>query len=64
VLPSYPSYAPILILGGVAFGFAAFTLVVSYLLGRPRPNRAKSAVYECGMPAIASASPSSSTSSA
>ena len=45
-----PSYVPILILGRVALGFAVFTLVVSQLLGRPRPNPAKSAVYECGVP--------------
>jgi NADH-quinone oxidoreductase subunit A len=45
-----PSYLPILILGSVAAGFAVFTLVVSHLLGRPRPNPEKSAVYECGVP--------------
>jgi NADH-quinone oxidoreductase subunit A len=55
VLSSYPSYVPILILGAVAIGFATFTLVVSWLLGRPRPNPAKSATYECGMPAIGTA---------
>ena len=47
-----PGYVPILILGLVALGFAGFTLVVSQLLGRPRPNPAKSAVYECGVPAL------------
>ena len=50
-----PSYAPILILAAVAVGFAAFTLFVSQLLGRPRPTPAKSAVYECGMPTIGNA---------
>ena len=50
-----PSYLPILILAGVAVGFAVFTLVVSQLLGRPRPNPAKSAVYECGVPAVTTA---------
>ena len=50
-----PSYVPILILGGVAVGFAIFTLVVSQLLGRPRPTAAKSAVYECGVPAVMTA---------
>lgn len=45
-----PSYVPILILAGVAIGFAVFTLVVSQLLGRPRPNPGKSSVYECGIP--------------
>jgi NADH-quinone oxidoreductase subunit A len=50
-----PSYVPILILGGVAVTFAVFTLVVSQLLGRSRPNPLKSAVYECGVPAIGTA---------
>jgi NADH-quinone oxidoreductase subunit A len=50
-----PSYVPILILGGVAVGFAVFTLVVSQLLGRSRPNARKSAVYECGVPPIGTA---------
>jgi NADH-quinone oxidoreductase subunit A len=39
----------------VALGFGVFTLSLSYFLGRPRPNPAKSAVYECGVPAVASA---------
>jgi NADH-quinone oxidoreductase subunit A len=47
-----PPYVPLLILGGVATGFAVFTLVVSQLLGRPRPTAAKSAVYECGVPSV------------
>jgi NADH-quinone oxidoreductase subunit A len=50
-----PSYVPVLILGAVAAGFAAFTLVVSQLLGRPRPTPAKSATYECGMPPVGTA---------
>ena len=50
-----PSYVPLLILGVVAFGFAVFTLVMSQLLGRPRPNAAKNSVYECGVPAIGNA---------
>jgi len=50
-----PSYAPILILGAAAFGFGVFTLVASYLLGRPRPTAAKSTTYECGVPAIGTA---------
>jgi NADH-quinone oxidoreductase subunit A len=53
--PALPSYVYLLILGGVAVGFAVFTLVASYLLGRPRPNRAKSATYECGVPPIGTA---------
>jgi NADH-quinone oxidoreductase subunit A len=50
-----PSYVPILILGVVAVGFAVFTLVLSSLLGRPRPNSLKNSVYECGVPAIGTA---------
>jgi NADH-quinone oxidoreductase subunit A len=51
----YPSYVPVLILGGLALGFSVFTLAMSFLLGRPRPNREKSATYECGVPAIGNA---------
>jgi len=50
-----PSYVPILILGGVTVGFAVFTLFLSQLRGRARPNPQKSAVYECGVPAIGTA---------
>src|SRR3990170_3570031 len=47
-----PSYAPLLILGGAAVGFAVFTLFMSQLLGRPRPTAAKRSVYECGVPSV------------
>ena len=47
-----PPYVPILVLGGVALGFSVFTLFVSNLLGKPRPNTEKSSVYECGIPAL------------
>jgi NADH-quinone oxidoreductase subunit A len=47
-----PSYVPILVLGGVAAGFAVFTLVLSHWLGKPRPSAVKNAVYECGMPPV------------
>ena len=50
-----PTYVPVLILGAAALGFAVFTLVVSQILGKPRPTAAKSSVYECGMPAIGTA---------
>ena len=42
-------------LGASALGFAAFTLVLSWRLGKPRPTPAKSAVYECGVPAVSTA---------
>jgi NADH-quinone oxidoreductase subunit A len=47
-----PGYAPILILGIVAVGFGVMTLTLSHLLGRPRPDPAKSSTYECGMPPV------------
>ena len=50
-----PSYVPLLLLGIVAVGFGLFTVAVSWLLGRPRPNAAKLSSYECGMPAIGTA---------
>jgi len=50
-----PSYVPILILACVALGFSVGTIVVSQLLGKPRPTAAKSRVYECGMPTIGTA---------
>lgn len=42
-------YLPILILGVLAFLFAALSLVASSLLRPHRPNPRKSAPYECGI---------------
>lgn len=50
-----PSYVPIVILGAIALGFGVFTLAMSHLLGRPRPNDAKLSTYECGMPPVGTA---------
>lgn len=50
-----PAYTPVLILGALALGFGVFTVVLSHLLGRPRPNPAKGSAYECGVPAIGTA---------
>jgi NADH-quinone oxidoreductase subunit A len=50
-----PGYVPILILGAVALGFGVLTAILSRLIGRPRPDSAKSSAYECGMPAIGTA---------
>lgn len=47
-----PAYVPLLVLGAVAVGFAVFALVLSQMLGRPRPTAAKRSVYECGVPAV------------
>lgn len=51
--PSLPAYFPVVMLFLAATGFALFNVILSYVLGRPRPNPAKSAVYECGVPSVA-----------
>ena len=51
--PSLPAYFPVVMLFLAATGFALFNVILSYLLGRPRPNPEKSAVYECGVPSVA-----------
>jgi NADH-quinone oxidoreductase subunit A len=50
---SLPPYFPVVMLFLAATGFALFNVILSQLLGRPRPNAAKSAVYECGVPSVA-----------
>ena len=42
-------YTPILILGLLAFGFAAFSVVTATFTGPKRYNRAKLDAYECGI---------------
>jgi NADH-quinone oxidoreductase subunit A len=42
-------YAPILVLGALAFAFAAVTVVLGALTGPKRYNRAKVEAYECGI---------------
>lgn len=42
-------YLPILILGGIALGFAVFSVLVSMIVGPRRSNRAKLDPYECGI---------------
>ena len=43
------SYAPILVLGALAFGFAVFSIGAGHLTGPRRFNRAKLDAYECGI---------------
>ena len=43
------SYAPILVLGALSFGFAAFSIAAGALTGPKRFNRAKLDAYECGI---------------
>jgi NADH-quinone oxidoreductase subunit A len=42
-------YYPVLALAALAFGFAAFSVVISTLTGPKRYNRAKLDSYECGI---------------
>ena len=42
-------YLPILFLGLLAFGFAAFSVVTATVTGPKRYNRAKVEFYECGI---------------
>ena len=42
-------YVPILDIGAIGFGFAAFSLVAAALTGPKRYNRSKAEAYECGI---------------
>ena len=42
-------YLPILFLGLLAFGFAAFSVAIASITGPKRYNRAKYDAYECGI---------------
>lgn len=42
-------YTPILVLGLLAFGFAAFSVTAATITGPKRYNRAKYDAYECGI---------------
>lgn len=44
-------YTPILVLGLLAFGFAAFSVILATFTGPKRYNRAKVDAYECGIEA-------------
>ncbi len=43
------SYAPILVLGAIAVGFAVVSVAAGHLTGPRRYNRAKLDAYECGI---------------
>ena len=42
-------YTPVLVLAGLAFGFAVFSILTSLNVGPRRYNRAKLDSYECGI---------------
>jgi NADH-quinone oxidoreductase subunit A len=51
-------YLPILVLGGLAAGFAVFSVITATFVGPRRFNRSKLQAYECGIepvPELASA---------
>jgi NADH-quinone oxidoreductase subunit A len=48
-VPGVNSYAPILVLGALALGFAVFSIGAGALTGPKRYNRAKLDAYECGI---------------
>ncbi len=43
------AYAPIIVLGGLAAGFAIFSVFMASIIGPKRYNRAKLEAYECGI---------------
>lgn len=43
------AYAPILVLGALAAGFAIFSVIAATKIGPRRYNRAKLEAYECGI---------------
>ena len=43
------AYAPIFVLGGIAAGFAIFSVFMASIIGPKRYNRAKLEAYECGI---------------
>ena len=50
----YIEYFSILIFVCIAFGFACFAIIASYLLGQRKPTAIKQAPYECGMTTVGS----------
>ena len=48
-------FLPILIMLGLGAGFAGGSVLLSQFVGPSKPNAAKSAPYECGMPPVGDA---------
>jgi len=53
--PLNEAYLPVLVMLVIAIGFAVVNLLLSWFLGRRRPNTVKLEPYECGVPTIGSA---------
>lgn len=53
--PLEQAWLPVLAMLVVAIGFGLFTLIVSPMLGKNKPNAAKLEPYECGIPTVGTA---------
>jgi len=53
--PTRDAYIPIAVMAVVAIGFAISNLILSWFLGKRKPNPVKLEPYECGVPTIGSA---------
>jgi NADH-quinone oxidoreductase subunit A len=51
----FARYLPLLLHFVIAFGIATVIVVLSWLVGQHKPNRAKLSPYECGVPPVGDA---------
>ena len=51
----FANYLPLLLHFAIAFGIALAIVVLSWLIGQHKPNRAKLSPYECGVPPVGDA---------
>lgn len=49
------AYLPVLVMLVIAVGFAVVNLLLSWFLGKRKPNPTKLEPYECGVPTVGSA---------
>jgi len=51
----FARYLPLLLHFVIAFGIASAIVILSWLVGQHKPNRAKLSPYECGVPPVGDA---------
>ena len=51
----FANYLPLLLHFAIAFGIASAIVILSWLIGQHKPNRAKLSPYECGVPPVGDA---------
>jgi len=51
----FARYLPLLLHFGIATGLAGAIVILSWLIGQHKPNRAKLSPYECGVPPVGDA---------